>query len=162
MDGNKTLGLISIIIGLIFIVFPIFSSALISVIVGLSLLFFGISAVFFGWNMRSTYNYMLSNTALIIGIIAVIFGFLFLFYIDALPFLVSIQFYIVGFIMIIFGITGFLSRVNNISNFTSILVFLMGIVAIALAIFAQSQPIFITMVLGAVLIFEGLGLYVSD
>lgn len=112
--------------------------------------------------MRSTYNYMLSNTALIIGIIAVIFGFLFLFYIDALPFLVSIQFYIVGFIMIIFGITGFLSRVNNISNFTSILVFLMGIVAIALAIFAQSQPIFITMVLGAVLIFEGLGLYVSD
>jgi uncharacterized membrane protein HdeD (DUF308 family) len=162
MDGNKTLGLISIIIGLIFIVFPIFSSALISVIVGLSLLFFGISAVFFGWNMRNTYNYMLSNTALIIGIIAVIFGFLFLFYIDALPFLVSIQFYIVGFIMIIFGITGFLSRVNNISNFTSILVFLMGIVAIALAIFAQSQPIFITMVLGAVLIFEGLGLYVSD
>jgi uncharacterized membrane protein HdeD (DUF308 family) len=156
------LGLISIIIGLIFIVFPIFSSALISVIVGLSLLFFGISAVFFGWNMRNTYNYMLSNTALIIGIIAVIFGFLFLFYIDALPFLVSIQFYIVGFIMIIFGITGFLSRVNNISNFTSILVFLMGIVAIALAIFAQSQPIFITMVLGAVLIFEGLGLYVSD
>jgi uncharacterized membrane protein HdeD (DUF308 family) len=162
MDGNKTLGLISIIIGLIFIVFPIFSSDLISVIVGLSLLFFGISAVFFGWNMRNTYNYMLSNTALIIGIIAVIFGFLFLFYIDALPFLVSIQFYIVGFIMIIFGITGFLSRVNNISNFTSILVFLMGIVAIALAIFAQSQPIFITMVLGAVLIFEGLGLYVSD
>jgi len=162
MDGNKTLGLISIIIGLIFIVFPIFSSDLISVIVGLSLLFFGISAVFFGWNMRSKYNYMLSNTALIIGIIAVIFGFLFLFYIDALPFLVSIQFYIVGFIMIIFGITGFLSRVNNISNFTSILVFLMGIVAIALAIFAQSQPIFITMVLGAVLIFEGLGLYVSD
>ncbi len=162
MNEKKTLGLISIIIGLIFIVFPIFSSALISVIVGLSLLFFGISAVFFGWNMRSTYNYMLSNTALIIGILSVIFGFLFLFYIDALPFLVSIQFYIVGFIMIVFGITGFLSRVNNISNFTSILVFLMGIVAIALAIFAQSQPIFITIVLGAVLIFEGLGLYVSD
>lgn len=162
MNEKKTLGLISIIIGLIFIVFPIFSSDLISVIVGLSLLFFGISAVFFGWNMRNTYNYMLSNTALIIGILSVIFGFLFLFYIDALPFLVSIQFYIVGFIMIIFGITGFLSRVNNISNFTSILVFLMGIVAIALAIFAQSQPIFITMVLGAVLIFEGLGLYVSD
>ena len=158
MAINRLAGLISIILGLIFILFPMFSSGLVSIIVGLSLLFFGISSAFMGWNMRSDYN-SFSTAFLIIGIIAIIFGFLFIFYIDALSFLIGLQFYIVGFIMIIFGIAGLLSKMTRISTFTSILVLLMGIVAIALAVFALSEPIYIALIIGIVLIIEGVNLF---
>ena len=154
-------GLISIILGLIFIVFPMFSSELVSIIVGLSLLFFGISSAFMGWNMRSDYN-SFSTAFIIIGIIAIIFGFLFIFYIDALSFLIGLQFYIVGFIMIIFGVAGLLSKMTNISTFTSILVLIIGIIAIALAVFSLNQPIYIAILIGIVLIIEGVNLFLFD
>jgi len=156
MNINRGAGILSIILGLIFILFPMFSSELVSVIVGLSLLFFGISAAFMGWNMRDGINNTSGNIILIIGIIAVIFGFLFIFYIDALSFLIGIQFYLVGFIMIIFGIAGIFSRMNRFSTFTSIFVLLMGIVAIALAAFAMNQPTYIAIIIGVVLIVEGI------
>ena len=156
MNINRGAGILSIILGLIFILFPMFSSELVSVIVGLSLLFFGISSIFMGWNMRDGINNTSGNIILIVGIIAVIFGFLFIFYIDALSFLIGIQFYLVGFIMIIFGIAGIFSRMNRFSTFTSIFVLLMGIVAIALATFAMNQPIYIAIIIGVVLIVEGI------
>ncbi len=133
-----------------------FSSDLISIIVGLSLLYFGICTAFMGFNMSRDFDNTISNITIIIGIIAIIFGFLFLFYINALSFITGIQFYIVGFIMIVFGITGLISKMNRISTFTSILVLIMGIVAIALAIFALNQPIYIAIIIGVVLIIEGI------
>lgn len=161
MGINKSAGILSIILGLIFILFPMFSTGLVSIIVGLSLLFFGISAAFMGWNMKDSMR-IFSLITVIIGIIAIIFGFLFIFYIDALSFLTGIQFYIVGFIMIIFGITGLVSKMTRVSTFSSILVLLMGIVLIALAAFAMSNPIYIAIVIGVVLIIEGVGLILED
>ena len=155
---NRSAGILSIILGIIFIIFPMFSAELVSIIVGLSLLFFGISSVFMGWNMRS-YRDNSSTVFIVTGIIAVIFGFLFLFYIDALSFLTGLSFYIVGFIMIVFGIAGLMSRSENISTFASVLVLIMGILAIALAVFAMAQPIYIAMIIGIVLIIEGVNLF---
>lgn len=161
MDVNKGAGILSIVLGLIFILFPMFSSGLVSVIVGLSLLFFGISSVYLGYNMRNEFD-LYSKTTIIIGIIAIIFGFLFIFYIDALSFLIAIQFYIVGFIMIIFGISGLISRMGPISTFTSILVLIMGVIAIALAAFSINQPVYIAIIIGIVLIIEGVALILSN
>lgn len=161
MEVNKGAGILSIVLGLIFILFPMFSSGLVSVIVGLSLLFFGISSVYLGYNMRNEFD-LYSKTTIIIGIIAIIFGFLFIFYIDALSFLIAIQFYIVGFIMIIFGISGLISRMGSISTFTSILVLIMGVIAIALAAFSINQPVYIAIIIGIVLIIEGVALILSN
>ena len=161
MEVNKGAGILSIVLGLIFILFPMFSSGLVSVIVGLSLLFFGISSVYLGYNMRNEFD-LYSKTTIIIGIIAIIFGFLFIFYIDALSFLIAIQFYIVGFIMIIFGISGLISRMGPISTFTSILVLIMGVIAIALAAFSINQPVYIAIIIGIVLIIEGVALILSN
>ena len=58
MESNKNMGLLSIILGLIFIIFPMISEAVISIIIGLSLLFFGISAVYTGWDMKKYANNM--------------------------------------------------------------------------------------------------------
>ena len=162
MNGNKGMGLLSIIVGLIFMIFPLFSESLVSIIIGLSLLFFGITAVYTGLDMRRYANNTYSGPLIVIGIIVIILGFLFVFYIDALSFLVSIQFYLIGFILIIFGITGLLARVNAFSLFTSILVFVMGIISIALGAFAWSQPIYIAIIIGLILIIEGLALLFLD
>ena len=54
--------------------------------------------------------------------------------------------------------TGLLSKMTRFSTFTSILVLLMGIVAIALAAFAASQPIYIAIIIGIVLIIEGISM----
>ncbi|WP_462315331.1 DUF308 domain-containing protein [Methanobrevibacter sp.] len=156
MDSNKGMGLFSIILGLIFIIFPMISESLISIIIGFSLLFFGISAAYTGWDMKKYANNMYANLFIAIGIIAAIFGFLFIFYIDALSFLIGIEFYLIGFILIIFGIAGLLSRAGTVSLLTSILVIVMGIIAIALAAFAMAQPIYIAIILGVILIIEGL------
>lgn len=138
-----------------------FSADLISIIVGLSLLYFGICTAFMGFSMRRDFDNTIPNITIIIGIIAIIFGFLFLFYIDAISFITGIQFYIVGFIMIVFGITGLISKMNRISAFTSILVLIMGIIAIALAVFALNQPIFIAIIIGIVLIVEGIAMMLN-
>ena len=47
---------------------------------------------------------------------------------------------------------------TRFSTFTSILVLIMGIVAIALAAFAVSQPIYIAIIIGVVLIIEGIAM----
>ena len=156
METTRMAGILSIVLGLIFIIFPMFSAGLVSVIVGLSLLFFGISAAFLGWNMRNEVENVSSLIILAIGILAIIFGFLFIFYIDALSFLIGLQFYIVGFIMIIFGIAGLLSNVSRTSIFSSVLVLIMGILAIGIAIFTIEQPIYIAIIIGIALIIEGI------
>ena len=162
MESNKGMGLLSIILGLIFIIFPMFSESLVSIIIGMSLLFFGISAVYTGLDMNKYANSMYAVPLIVIGIIVIILGFLFIFYIDALSFLVAIQFYLIGFILIIFGIIGFLSRISAFYLFTSILIFVMGIISIALGAFAWAQPMYIAIIIGLILIIEGVALLFLD
>ena len=152
MSFEKTSGLITIIVGLLLMIFPIFSSELISVIVGLSLIFFGLSVLVTGLRSDTSNS---KTMMIVIGIVAIIFGILFLFFIDSLSFLVGLQFYIVGFIMIVFGLTGLFSKMSRVPAFSSILILVMGIVLIALGTFSLNQPIFIAIIIGVVLIIEG-------
>ena len=161
VNVEKTAGLTTIILGLICIIFPMFSSEFVSIIVGLSLLFFGISTAFMGYNMRYDMDAS-SKVLLVIGIISVILGILFLFFINALSFLVSIQLYIVGFIMLVFGISGLITRMNTASLLTSILVLVMGIVSLALAVFSLNEPIYIAIIMGVGLVIEGVSFLIAD
>ena len=64
--------------------------------------------------------------------------------------------------MIVFGIGGLFSNMTRVSTFSSVLVLLMGILAIALAIFAINQPVYIAILIGIVLIIEGAALLISN
>ncbi|WP_406534256.1 DUF308 domain-containing protein [Methanobrevibacter sp.] len=161
MDYEKTAGIFFLVLGLIFILFPMFSSELVSIIVGLSLVFLGISIAFTGYTLKEMRK-EIAIIVILIGILAIILGILFIFYINAISFIVAFQFYIVGFIMIILGICGLLSKTGKISNFTSILILLMGIVAIALAIFAGNNPLYLAIIIGIVLIIEGVAYLLDD
>ncbi len=152
MAFEKATGLITIIVGLLLMIFPMFSSEMISVIVGLSLIFLGLSITITGLRSDSSNS---KNIMLVTGILAIIFGLLFIFFIDSLSFLVGLQFYIVGFIMIVFGLTGLFSKMSRVPAFSSILILVMGIVLIALGTFSLNQPIFIAIIIGVVLIIEG-------
>ena len=58
MEVNKIAGILSIVLGLIFMIFPIFSTALVSVFIGLSLIFLGIAAILINF---STVNIIIKD-----------------------------------------------------------------------------------------------------
>lgn len=155
MDSNKLTGILIIIMGLIFMCFPILSSVVTSVIIGVSLLFLGISTVILGWDMKPVNN-PLGILLIIIGIIGIILGILFAFYVDAVAILVSIQFYIIGAIMIVAGIAGILTNEDGKAKLAGLLVIIMGILSFFVAVFALAEPIYIAIIIGIVLIMEGI------
>lgn len=149
MDQNKISGIFAIILGLLFIIFPIISTGTVSIIMGLSLLFFGIAIIvtdFTGLNILA-------------GILAIIFGLLFMFAINALSFLVGFQFYIIAILMIIAGVTGLFS--DKVSNWSSLAIILLGIIEIALAALSIAQPIYAAVLVGISLIIQGVNLYLE-
>ena len=83
METGKIAGIVSIVLGLMFIVFPMFSSELVSAIVGVSLIFLGISIFLMGMTMHS-YEMPFSIVAFAIGAITVLLGIGFIFFFDAL------------------------------------------------------------------------------
>ena len=155
MNSNQYAGILIILLGLIFMCFPIFSSVLFSVIVGVSLMLLGISTVILGLDMRSESG-AISALAIIFGLIGMIIGFLFIFYVDAVSILVSLEFYIIGIIMLVAGISGLLIKEDGKSKIMSLLIIILGIVAFLIAVFALAEPIYIAILVGIVLILEGI------
>ena len=149
MEPNKISGILSIILGLIFIIFPIFSTAALSILIGVSLIFFGIALILAGFTAGN----------IIIGILAIIFGILFTVNLDAVSFLLGFQFYIIGIILVLAGIVGLTD--SQVSKIRSILIIILGIIAIALGGFSIDQPVFAAVLIGVGLIFQGIRLYLE-
>ena len=148
MEPNKLAGILSIILGLIFIICPVLSTATLSIFIGLSLVFFGIALVVSGF---TAFN-------IIIGILAIIVGLIFIFNIEALSFIFGIQFYVIGIILVLGGIVGLVSD-SGISKIASVLIIILGIISFALGGFSIEQPLFAIILIGVALIIEGIGLY---
>ena len=155
MDSNKLAGILIIILGLIFMCFPIFSSILFSVIIGVSLLLLGISAIILGFGMMHE-NGSLAALTILLGIIAIIFGILFTFFVDAVSFLVSLQFYIIGIVMIAVGICGLIAKNDGKAKLMAVLVIILGVVCFFIAAFAMAEPLYIAIIVGIVLVLEGI------
>lgn len=151
MEPNKLAGILSIILGLIFIICPVLSTATLSIFIGLSLVFFGIALVVSGF---TAFN-------IIIGILAIIVGLRFIFNIEALSFIFGIQFYVIGIILVLGGIVGLVSD-SGISKIASVLIIILGIISFALGGFSIEQPLFAIILIGVALIIEGIGLYLIE
>ena len=150
MNSNQISGILAIILGLIFIIFPIFSTAFASMVIGLSLLFLGIFAIIAG----ITNDAGMRGFVILVGILAVIFGFIFTTNILAIPVLVALQFYIIGFLMILLGISGLFADDQN-AKILSILMIILAIVMIVMGALTVSNPIIAPILLGISLIVEG-------
>ncbi len=150
MEPHKISGILSILLGLIFIICPLFSTAALSILIGLSLVFFGIAIILSGF---SAFN-------IIIGILAIIVGLVFTFNITALSVLFGLQFYVIGIILILAGIVGIISD-SQISKIASVLIIILGIVSFALGGFSIDQPLFAAVLIGIALIIQGIRLYME-
>ena len=105
MDYRKVLGIIFIILGLLFAVYPVYSAATVSWIAGICLIAFGFASIIDGFSVWSMMAHA-SAIKILLGICAILFGLLFIYEIDALSFLVGYIFYLTAFVMIFVGIAG--------------------------------------------------------
>ena len=150
MEPNKTAGILSAILGLIFIIFPVFGAAAVSVLIGISLIFLGIVLILGGFTAIN----------IIIGILAIIVGCVFVFNITALSILMALEFYVIGIILILVGISGLISG-SQMSKIASILIIILGIISFAFGGLSIGQPIFAPILIGVALIIQGIRLYLD-
>ena len=150
MESNQISGLLSIILGLIFLICPIFSTAFLSILIGLSLVFFGIAFILSEF----------SAVNIIVGILAILVGLIFVFNITALSFIFGLQFYIIGILMIIAGIAGLITD-SKFGKIASVLMIILGIISFALGGFSIDQPLFAAVIIGVALIIQGVRLYLE-
>ena len=97
----------------------------------------------------------ISSVSAIFGIVMIILGLAFIFGTNAISFLVGLQFYIVGFMLIIASVIGLIGGAE-INKTGSLVGLVLGIVILFIAVFAANNPILITIILGIALIAHGI------
>lgn len=161
MNYMKVLGILYMLLGIIFMVCPIVSAEVVSLIAGISLMAFGFATIIDGFSAQSRATH-LSALKILLGICAVIFGLLFVYKIDALSFLVAFQFYLISFVMILIGIIGVLLESETMSKVAAALIFILGIISFFIATFAIAQPLYTAILVGICLIMEGIICFATD
>lgn len=160
MDYGKVLGIIFIILGLLFIVYPFYSAAAVSLIAGICLIVFGFASIISGFSIWSMMAHV-SVINIILGILAMLLGFLFIYEIDALSFILAYQFFLIAFVMILFGIFGVISGPDALSKVTSGLIFILGLITVVLAFYSIAQPLYAAIFVGICLVLEGIAFFAS-
>ncbi len=152
-ERNVYIGILAIILGFIVIAFPLVSVFAFSVLVGIGIIFLGI------WLLIQAYNVWSKNLAagiadLILAFFAILFGIVFTGNITALSFLTFLALYIVGFFLILTGITALLSSKGTKAKVIGALGVILGLLYLIMAIYLRN-PLFLAIILGAFLIIAG-------
>ena len=149
------------IMGMALIILAVFNRNIIALTLNLSLICFGILALFKGGYIRKESDNIYSNISFVIGIIMLLFGCLALFYPNILSFLNGFEYYIIVPVLLIFGINGILSNLSYIFDLSSILTIIIGIILIYLAVFSSIDSMNIIISLTITLIGDGIALFIS-
>ncbi|WP_458456315.1 DUF308 domain-containing protein [Methanobrevibacter sp.] len=160
MNYKQILGILFLILGIIFVIYPLYSAEAVSWIAGICLIAFGFAAIIDGFSVWSIVTHV-SAINILLGICAILLGILFIYKIDALSFIVAYQLYLIAFVMIFVGILGLLSG-PTISKVTSVLILIMGIIAVFLAVYSISEPMYTAILVGICLIMEGIAFLTTD
>ena len=157
-EGNNVLlGVLTIILGFLVLVFPLFSVFAASVIAGLAIIFLGIWLIaqsFGTWSMSKA----ASIAYLLLGIIAIIGGIGLFGNILVFSALVSFWFYFAGFFLIISGIMSFFTKESTAGKGAGGLGIIFGILFIILAAYAWN-PYYLAALIGIWLIIDGITLF---
>ena len=161
MNFKKSIGFITLLLGILFVACPIFFRNMLPTIMGLSLLCLGISVIFNGWDIRRISDNVYSNISLVIGVILIVLGLLFIFYIVLISIVSGFEFYIVGILFIVIGVNGYLSNINRAHDFSSIFILIMGVLSISLVVLTSPNLVVVPILIGVVLIVEGFAVFIS-
>jgi uncharacterized membrane protein HdeD (DUF308 family) len=155
MDYRKILGILFIILGLIFVIYPLYSAEAVSWIAGICLICFGFASIIDGFSVWS----MMAHVSLInilLGICAILFGLLFIYRVDALSFMVAYLFYLIAFVLIFVGIAGIIFSFGSISRLASVFILILGIITMYFAAVAIAEPLYVAIIVGICLVMEGI------
>ena len=159
MDSRKILWIIFIILGLVFVIYPMYSTKTVSLLAGFCLIVFGFAEIINGFYVWNIMKYV-SVLKILLGCIAVLLGLMFFYYFEALAFFVAFKFYIIAFIMIFVGILGLVYE-SMVSKVASILMFIMGVIAVFLAVYSIAEPLYATILIGICLILDGICFFID-
>ncbi|MBI5458477.1 DUF308 domain-containing protein [Methanobacterium sp.] len=154
-EGKNTLiGILAIILGLVVIAFPLVSVLTFSVLMGLGIIFLGI------WFLVQSFHIWEKNLAagiadLLLGIIAILFGIVFLGDVPAFEFLTFLGLYIVGIFLIITGLMSLVSGKDLKARGIGIMGIIFGILYFILGVYV-ANPFFLAVIIGAFLILAGI------
>jgi uncharacterized membrane protein HdeD (DUF308 family) len=149
------MGIIFIILGLIFAIYPMYSAEAVSWIAGICLICFGFSSIIDGFSVWSMMAHV-SLLNILLGIFAILLGLLFIYQIDALSFLVGYKFYFIAFVLILIGLFGIFFAIDTLSRIISVFILILGFAGIYLAFFSITQPLYVAIIVGICLIMEGI------
>ena len=159
MDYRRLFGIILIILGVLFVAYPLLSVEAVSIVAGVCLIAFGIASIFDGFSFLSMLTHItLAET--ILGILLIILGFLFLIDLAPLAFLVAHSFYLIGFILVFIGLLGIFAKESDVSKWGSVVILILGIVFFILGFLSITDPLFIAILVGICLMIRG-AIYVT-
>lgn len=156
MSNHTLLGILTIILGILVMVFPFISVFTVSVLAGLGILFLGIWLLSLGFGAWAQ-SKGLGVTYLILGIIAIIVGLALFGNVLALSFLASLWLYLGGFFLIIGGVLGFFARDATLHKGSNALLIIMGILYVILGTYALN-PLYLAIIIGISLVIDGIAL----
>ena len=153
MNYTKMLGILLIILGVLFIAYPLASAGVVSIMAGLTLISFGLVVMFNAFTLWSIASGR-SIIELIMGFLLILLGFLFFVDLAPLAFLTAYNFYLIAIILIVLGILGIIYGEGTL-KWSSALVLIFGIIFFIMGILSISNPLFIVILIGVCLIVRG-------
>ncbi|MDR0900706.1 MAG: DUF308 domain-containing protein [Methanobrevibacter sp.] len=161
MENKAVIGILAIILGILILFFPFSSQLALSVVVGIGILILGIHLLVVGANF-----WVISKGAsiayVILGIISIILGFMLLGNILLFDLLFGLYLYIVGFVMMVAGIIGLVSRAVPITKGSAGMMLILGLLTLILGVFAIEDPLYVAIILGIALIIDGIAIATVD
>ena len=153
MNFTKILGILLIILGVLFIAYPLVSAGVVSIIACVSLIAFGLVVMFNAFTLWSIASGR-SIIELIMGFLLILLGFLFFVDLAPLAFLTAYNFYLIAIVLLVIGILGIIYG-EGTSKWASALVLIFGIIFFIMGILSINNPLFIVILIGVCLIIRG-------
>ena len=161
MENKNIICFLTLLLGLMFIIFPIISITIISIFIGVGVVFLSLALIFTGFKTSGQLTIM-SPITILLGLIGVIFGLAFIFNFNAVSVITGLQFYVLGFLFLVLGISGLVSELRYLSSISSLIMIVFGFVSLLLGVFAFDHPEILAIFIGLILVLQSVRLYLSD
>lgn len=151
MNRSSIMGIISVILGLMIIIFPLTGYLALDLIFSISIVFLGIYSIIAGASVKNWVNIILGALFLILGIMMIYNP-------GALAFFTAFTNYFVGIVLIVFSIFNLFMGGEN--KYASIAGLIFGILSIVIGYLCLS-PLFIGILMGLWFIMSGISKFVE-
>jgi len=158
INGTRSLGIITLILGLLILIFPVASIFTLSVLSGVAILFIGLWLLILGARTW-TDSKGASILYLILGILGIILAIALIGNIALFSALTAFWIYLTGIILIIAGIASLFAREEKTSKIAAAAVCILGVLYLIVGTFAMN-PVFLAWIIGLALVIDGIGLMV--